>query len=129
VALEVPESIRKFVERCVDSVELLHVLMLLHDRVETAWTVRSISDELRSSETSVQARVRALIQTKVLAPEAMLEGHVRYVPFSPEVDAQAKETIEFYRRAPYRIVDLIFSKRTDAIRSIADAFRFRKEDS
>jgi hypothetical protein len=129
MAIEVPPSVRKFIELKVDSVELLHVLMLLQDRPDVDWTVRSISDELRSSETSVQARIRALIQTKVLAPDAMKDGQVRYVPFDAEVGAHAKETIDLYRLAPYRIVDLIFSKRTDAIRSIADAFRFRKEGS
>ena len=122
------EDLRAFFEEKIDSVELLHVLILLQDRSGEVWTLRKISDELRSSESSVEKRVFALRDRGVLSRDALAGAEVRFLPPDPEMGRRIADAVTYYRAYPYRVVDLIFSKRTDSIRSIADAFRFRKEE-
>jgi hypothetical protein len=128
VTLDLSKDVQAFFELHIDSVETLHVMILLQSRPETVWTTRAISDELRSSESSVTARVRALVDRKVMASSSVSGDGIHYEPYSVEMGSLISEALEYYRQRPYRVVELIFSKRTQAIRSIADAFRFRKED-
>jgi hypothetical protein len=121
------ERVRSFLEGRIDSVEQLHVLILLHDSKGRAWTAAAISEELRSSESSVTKRVQNLIDRKILAPAAVSENKIQYRAFDEETETQVSETIAFYRDKPYRVIDIIFSKPRDPIQTLADAFRFKKE--
>ncbi len=123
-----PEGVRQFYERHIDSVELLLVLILLHDEPTRLWTIERITDELRSSETSVEKRIQALVGRRVLHEDAVRGGEIFYRPYNAEMGAAIDEALLYYRDHSNRIIELIFSKPTNAIRSIADAFRFRKDD-
>jgi hypothetical protein len=122
------DDIREFFFRKFDSVELLDVLALLHENPEQLWTIKEISAHLRSSDSSVAKRVAALIERLVIAAASFREGGVRYAPLDSRTDELVGRAISFYRLRPYQVVEIIFSRRDEAIRSIADAFRFRKED-
>lgn len=128
MALDPSAEVLQFIENHIDSVELLHVLMYLVDRKGESWPFAAISRELRSSESSVNTRVRTLIERKLLAADALKDGKVEYRPGANAPEAIVIEVLAFYKLAPYRVVEMIFSKRTNAIQSIADAFRFRKEE-
>ncbi len=125
---DLPADVQQFYEQYIDSVELLHVLMLLQGERERRWTITGISEELRSSESSVTKRLQALVQRKLLHPESVGGGSARYLPHDPTMDALVDRSLSYYKAHSYRIIDLIFSKPTNAIQSIADAFRFRKDD-
>ena len=128
MASDIPDPILRFFEAKIDSIELVHVLMLLFDRPEERWTIEKISGELRSSESSVAKRVETLVGRGVIS-RASVEGEtVKYVPFDAEMGRTVQEALAYYKTRPYRMVELVFSNRTNTIRSIADAFRFRKED-
>lgn len=128
MAPDIPQSIGSFVEKHIDSVELLHVLALLHDHPEREWTLDAIASELRSSESSVEKRAKALIDRRVLAPGARQGSVLRYRPYDEPKGAVISEFLVFFKHSPYRLIELIFSNRTLGVQSIADAFRFRKED-
>jgi hypothetical protein len=123
----VPETIRIFVHACIDSVEQLEVLAILHDNPEREWTIQSLSQELRSADSSVEKRMRDLANRKVLEP--LGEGTFHFQPVSPEVHAAISELVAYYRVRPFRVMDLLFTKPMNAMKSFADAFRFKKEDS
>ncbi len=129
MSAEIPASITSFVEKHIDSVELLHVLALLHDHPEQDWTLDSISAELRSSVSSVEKRVKALVDRRVLAADAWSGTVLHYRAFNAERGKAISEFLAYFKHSPYRVIELIFSNRTLGIQSIANAFRFRKEDS
>ncbi|MBS1962377.1 MAG: hypothetical protein JST04_09190 [Bdellovibrionales bacterium] len=128
MALDPSADVLRFIETHIDSVELLHVLMFLVDRKGESWPTAAISRELRSSESSVNMRVRTLVERKLLAADALKDGKVEYRAGANAPESVVIEALAYYKLAPYRVVEMIFSKRTNAIQSIADAFRFRKED-
>lgn len=126
---DLPEDVQRFYEHYIDSVELLHVLILLHGQKDRRWSIAGISEELRSSESSVSKRLQALVQRKLVHADSVGGGgSAQYRPHDPDTDALVDRSLGFYKAHSYRIIDLIFSKPTNAIQSIADAFRFRKDD-
>lgn len=124
---QIPENLRQFIFAAIDSVEQLEVLALLHDHPEKEWTNLSLSQELRSTEGSVEKRLRDLVDRRVINP--ITENSFRYDPRSDEVRQTVSDLVAVYRLRPYRVMDLIFSRPVNAMQSFADAFRFKKEDS
>lgn len=124
---QIPENIRQFIFACIDSVEQIEVLALLHDHPEKQWSYLSVSQELRSTEGSVEKRLRDLADRRVIQPIA--SATFRYEPRSDDVKQIVTELVGIYRLRPYRVMELIFSKPVNAMQSFADAFRFKKEDS
>ena len=122
----IPENIRQFVHSSIDSVEQLEVLALLHDNPDKEWSIQSLSQELRSTESSVDKRLRDLVDRRVLEP--IEESPFRYRPRSPALDEMVSELVRFYRLFPFRIMDMIFSRPVNTMQSFADAFRFKKEE-
>jgi hypothetical protein len=123
----IPENIRQFVHSSIDSVEQLEVLALLHDNPEKEWTIQALSQELRSTESSVDKRLRDLVDRRVLEP--IENSPFFYRPKSPALDELVSELVRYYRLFPFRIMDMIFSRPVNTMQSFADAFRFKKEDS
>ena len=123
----VPNHIKVFVHACIDSVEQLEVLALLHDQPEKQWSINLLSLELRSTDRSVEKRLRDLSQRKVLEP--IDSPTFKYSPVSEEVKTAVSELVAIYRLRPFRIMDLLFTKPLNTMQSFADAFRFKKEDS
>lgn len=119
---------RDFIHRCIDSVELLRVLLLIQADRNRDWTYEQINSELRSTPDSIRKRVADLIQKKVIAPEALTGDKVKYIPFSPEVEELVMALAGHYQLRPYKIIDLIFSKPNSAIQSFADSFKLKKEE-
>jgi hypothetical protein len=124
---QIPENIRRFIFACIDSVEQLEVLAMLHDQPDKDWTYLALSQELRSTESSVEKRVRDLVDRRVIHPIA--SGSFRFNPRSEEVRQVVHDLVGVYRLRPYRVMELIFSKPVNAMQSFADAFKFKKEDS
>lgn len=124
---QIPENIRQFIFACIDSVEQIEVLALLHDQTGKDWSYLSLSQELRSTEGSVEKRLRDLADRRVVQP--ITTPTFRYEPRSDEIRQVVNELVGIYRLRPYRVMDLIFSKPVNAMQSFADAFRFKKEDS
>lgn len=125
-ANRIPESVERLILESIDSVELLRVLMLLFDQPERAWTVAEINRELRSSESSIAKRLSDLYSRRLLKrPET--ESHC-YVPYSEETAQAVRALAECHRLMPYRVIELIYSRPTDALRAFAAAFKIKKED-
>ncbi len=126
----IPERAQKFLIDCIDSLEQLHVLRLLHEARGDAWTIESISQDLRSTPSSVEKRIQDLQARRVLSKEAVAaDGAIRYLPYNSEISLAVDETLLFFRHHQYTVIDFIFSKPIAAVQSFANAFRLKKEDS
>lgn len=119
-------GVEQFVIKHIDTSEQVEVLLQLHTAPERAWSVDAIYQKVLTSRESV-ARQLDLLCARGLA-EARGEPKVYlYRPQAPELDAAVKGLAGAYRLAPHRIIELIYSKPSSAIRSFADAFRLRKD--
>lgn len=127
---ELPEDVREFIGRYIDSVEQLRVLLLLGANPDRAWTLAEITEDLRSSEISIAQRLAGLYERKVLLPAE--EGgdprlH-RFTPGSPGLRPLVRQLIELNRAKPYRLIDAIYSRPSSSLRAFSEAFKWKGGD-
>jgi DNA-binding MarR family transcriptional regulator len=119
---DIPKEVKDFVFHSIDSAEQLDILLLLHGEKSKSFSVRELSDFLRSSPNSVEKRLQTLIVqglTQTLAGDPL-----RYqFYFSNEAALKlVSELAEVYKVHRYGILEIIFSplKRS---RDFAEAFK------
>lgn len=122
---EFSSEFRTFVNKNINSVEQIEVLLILRANPERAWTVDEISAIMRSSAHSIRSRLEGL-QAKKLAVIVTGEGF-RYAA-SGRLDAMVEMLGEEYGRRRFSVIELVFT-RPDAARQFADAFRLRDEEN
>lgn len=125
-ATSIPDEVRGFVVRHIESLEQLEVLLLLARDPARCWDAPGVAAEMRTSLPSVEGRLRDLERRGLLAP---VDGtaRFRYAPATPDLESAVTKLAEAYVNHRYSIIELIFSKPMDHIRVFADAFRIRKE--
>lgn len=108
----------------IDSVEQLEILALMRANRDRDWTAAALSVELRSDVGAIEARVELLARHKLLARSA---GSYRY-ELAGAADARVEEVSEAYRQRPVSVIDAIYSKPQERLRTFADAFLLRPKD-
>jgi hypothetical protein len=125
---EIPEDVLRFLESCIDSVEQLQILLLLHSEPERSWTSAQISRELRSTDTSIEKRVEGLYVRDVLRRPPEKGDPIRFRPGTPELAKVIQRLSEQNQKRPYRVIDAIYSHPRKALKAFADAFKFKGGD-
>jgi hypothetical protein len=125
---KLPENIRRFIVDRIDSVELLQVLLLLHGNQAKEWTIVQIEQELRSSSSAIEKRLKDLYDRKVLVQDPANPNAHRYRPMSEQIAEVVDALAQYNKTHPYRLIELIYTRPMDALRSFSDAFRIKKED-
>lgn len=120
-------QVEQFVVRNIDTSEQIEVLLLLHSSPERTWNVDAIYQRILTSRESVAHQLDLLCAQGLAEVRGGEPKVFAYRPLSPELDADVKGLAAAYRLAPHRIIQLIYSKPPNAIRSFADAFRLRKD--
>lgn len=123
MAEDIPPPIKKFVQERLDSVEQLNVLLLLRLSPDRVWSTEQISHELRSTDQSIQKRLEGLYSRNVLVRVPELQGGHRFSPASDECRQLIEELAVINHTKPYRIMELIYSRKSDALQDFADAFK------
>jgi hypothetical protein len=121
---DLPESVQRFIRQHISSVEAVEVLLLLHGSPDRDWTGQQVSKELYSQPEAAQFRLDDLAGRGLLSREG---DAFRYRPTSRDLAAAVDALAETYARRRVRVVSFIFSPPSHAGRSIADAFRFRRD--
>ncbi|MEO5668406.1 MAG: hypothetical protein ABIR96_10125 [Bdellovibrionota bacterium] len=123
------EPTRNFISKHIDSVEQLEILFLLYRQPAAEWDVKRISQEIRTSATSTQNRLAALLSSGFLAagPKA---GEVlyRYSPASNELHQGVVDLEQEYKIRRVRVIDAIYARPTEKMMNFLDAFKIRKSD-
>ena len=102
----VPQDVAELVRACIDRLETLHVLLLLHATANRTWTVRDVSRERRSSVYGVEMSLRLLVEHGFLARE---DDAYWFSPRTPELAERTAMLSACYRARPSAVVALIFS--------------------
>ena len=119
-------QIKQFIYSCIDSVEMLEVLLLMHLDSKKSWSAESLSRELRSSINSATNRLESLHKFGLIKAGAK-EGDYAYDDSDPEKNRLLHELAESYKTQRHRILSLIFSPMKKA-RDFADAFKLNKDE-
>jgi len=121
-------AVTRFLERHIESVEQLEILLRMRSDQERDWTLEALSAELRTSILSVNSRLVSL-QRSGLVNAAESNGNIvyRYGPLSTEDEATVERLENCYRVHRTTIIRLIFSKPIDKISVYANSFLVRKD--
>lgn len=123
-----PNIVREFIIEHIDSVEQVEILLLLRQKTGRTWTAEAMARELRIAVSSAATRLADLKKLGFVVPVDGAPGEYRYAPRTPELDETVRGLSEAYSERRVTVINLIFSKPIDKIRTFADAFRLRKED-
>jgi predicted ArsR family transcriptional regulator len=122
----IPPRVQRFISSHIDSIEKLEVLLLMRARADREWTARDVSQELRITEVSAEARLQDLTARKLLEEKGSPPSY-RFRPASAD-DAQDVAALqETYSSRRVSVISFIFSKPLDRVRGFADAFRLKRD--
>jgi predicted transcriptional regulator len=119
-----PDEVLSFVDRHIESLEHLEILLLLAAQ-DRSWTAAEIFQKIQSSQASVDQRLESLVSAGLLARDA--DNKFRFSPKDEATRNIVKDLAEAYRTRRVRIIEAIYTRKSDAVRSFADAFRFTKD--
>jgi len=122
----IPHDLALFIQRCVDRLETLDLLLLLQSNTARAWTVQQLSDEMRSSRFATESALAVLLRHELIANDG---DTFRFHPLTPELEQTTQRLAACYRERRTAVIAAIFSRPSEAVRSFAEAFRFKKGGS
>lgn len=120
---EIPESLRLFLRRNINSVSLLDVLFLLKRGAPRTWSPDELSVEMRTNKSYAASQLAEL--------QALNLIHFDGNKYSYEPSSQDRELIEelerLYNSRRSTVINFIYSQPIDSIRDFADAFKIKKD--
>ncbi|HET9095120.1 MAG TPA: hypothetical protein VFN37_00540 [Candidatus Baltobacteraceae bacterium] len=122
---EFTSEFRTFINRNINSVEQIEVLLILLANPERVWTIEEISAVMRSSRNSIRSRLESLTARKLAA--AVEDSGYRYSA-SGRLHVMVEVLAEEYGERRFSVIELVFSK-GDPLQSFADAFRLKEDDA
>jgi hypothetical protein len=121
---DISERARTLISQHITSIEQLEILLLLRSEPARSWKPEEVDDRIRSSLSSVSARLADLADRGFLRRDG--DGY-RYDP-GPERAAAVDELSHAYAQRRYSVIDLILSSPSDKLKVFARAFRIRRDD-
>lgn len=122
----IPNEIRQFILRSIDSVAQLEALLLLRANPRENWTTVSISKRLYISEQETAPLLTNLCDQGLVVLNELTE--FTYQPASAELSQMVDSLATIYARHLVPVTNLIHSKPRSRMQEFADAFRLRKDE-
>lgn len=122
----IPHDLAHFIQRCIDRLETLDLLLLLQSNAARVWTVQQLSNEMRSSRLATESALGMLLRHGLVAKDG---DTFRFRPLTPELDQTTQRLAACYRERRTAVIAAIFSRPSEAVRSFAEAFRIKKGES
>ena len=126
--LSVPDDVRAFIGKYIGSVQQLEVLLCICKEQQREWTAEEISRKLRINTTSVSNRMLNLWTKRLLDVKEEPVRTFRYRPQEKKRDETIRKLAEIYEKNQMAILELIYSKTENDLRSFSDAFRLKKDE-
>jgi DNA-binding Lrp family transcriptional regulator len=122
---QLPGDVARFLERHVDSIEHLEVLLLLFASGERSWTAEEIATHLRVQPESVRRRLGRLEADGLVVADAPPSAF-RAAP-NPALVACVRHVAQVYKERRVSVITFIFSRPTRDVYVLADAFKIKKD--
>lgn len=125
---ELPPSVRRFLARCVDSVEQLEIVLLLQRHPNRSWNAMEVGDALALDHRIVERQLEILGGRDLLDVRLGAEIRYRFRPGSPDVAADARQVADAYRTSRGSVLAFVTARRRRALLDFSDAFRLTEDD-
>ncbi|HET7786865.1 MAG TPA: hypothetical protein VFL36_12910 [Myxococcales bacterium] len=122
---ELPDDVTRFIAEHVDNLEQLEILLLLRAQLSRELDAREVTAELRLGPSSASERLADMEARGFLAAQGDPPRY-RYSPDTAEKARLIDELARCYAERRVSVITRIFSPRSDAVRSFADAFKLRR---
>ena len=120
-----PEDVREFIGRTIDSVAELEALLLIRGTAPVAWREADLARRLYVAGAAASAIIDAL-ERKHFA--TLSDEGIRYAPSTEKLAAEVDRLATSYPRYLIPITRLIHGKPAPSLRSFSDAFRLRDKE-
>jgi len=118
----IPDDVRDFILRHIDSVAQLEALLLLRANGSQDWDVARTAARLYTGEEEIRKVLAQLCADGLLS----CRENIYHYECPPDVRATVDRLAEVYRRHLIPVTNIIHTK-PRRIREFADAFKFRKD--
>jgi hypothetical protein len=125
---DIPDEVKAFIYKNISSLEQLEVLLYLHHNLNKEYDARTIADELRTNPESVENRLQDFVEKDLVIITDPDKGLYQYKPLSGNNGLVIRQLEKAYQDLRHTVINLIFSKPLDNIRSFADSFKLRKDN-
>jgi len=122
---ELPEEIASEVDKYVDSLECLEVLLLMYREAARVWSIDQVAGELRIKSDTAARHLERMASLGLLEAENPT-GDFRFHPADEARASGARIIVDAYATRRIALINHIASRALSRIRSLADAFRMWK---
>lgn len=119
-----PPGVRRFIERRIDNIEQLEILLLLHRLGERSWSAEEVAEALRVTPRAAARHLEALTGRNLLDVRLGDEVRYRFAPAVPKLTTETKALADCYRERRSEVVALVAATRR-SLRDFSDAFRIK----
>jgi hypothetical protein len=124
---EIRDDLKAFILKYVESVVDVELLILLTERREACWTPEEVARELRVEPAWAVSELARFASLGLVSETSATPPVYRYGFRTADLETSVRDLIAMYRERRVSVIDLIYSRPSEAIRSFADAFRLRKD--
>jgi hypothetical protein len=119
----IPPEVLSIIDQHIESVEHLEILLLLFQS-EQGCAISEINQRIQSSAGSIELRLKQFEKGGFVFKDSSSR-------FCFKCDDEVRRKIvtqlcECYRAMPVRVIEAIYARKTDAVQTFADAFKFKK---
>jgi len=119
---DIPQVVYEFIEKAVESIDALEILLCLRNAPEIEWATPALSKALQLDHAIVAARLNELASIGLLRQRSLgNECLYQYGPATQEMISTIDELARVYSTFRVSIVRLIFSKPLKDIQTFPDA--------
>lgn len=130
MAEPLPYEVLDLIQRCLPTMEHVELLLALAREEPRSFTPTELATETKSNVAGTHARLQELTRAGLLVCDDGPEGdRYRFAPARPLLRRGTEELRRMYTTRPVSLVRAIYERPPSAIRSFADAFRIRGEES
>ena len=123
---QIPEQVRSFVDHNIDSAELLETLLLVHSGGEREWTPEQVAQSIYTVPAGATRRLEQLVDMGLASSNGAMNPAYRFAPATAALRGQVDDLAAAYRGNRVGVINLIYDRAADPLRSFSDAFRVRK---
>jgi hypothetical protein len=123
----ISDEARRLIADRISSAEMLEILLLLAGAPERGWTADEVSRQVFTVPAAAIASLEGLVGQGLAASDGAANPTYRFAPATPELERQVAALASAYRQSRVAVIQLVFARPSDPLRSFADAFRMRRD--
>ena len=107
---------------------LMEILRVLGENPEKEWSAATLAREVQTQPQNIGAHLAALqARGLLLSVTQGTEVCYRYGTSTSELEQMMKRLLQVYRERPVTMINLVYARAKEVLKTFAEAFRLKKE--